>query len=684
MSDYISYSERFPECRDFTQEEWSFVNTYSYDDKNEFSDLKIFKMQNSHRFYYMWDELGIPPDPSSFCTAFNKNRERTRLIQRHLCSKQCFWNPQDCFLSDCHSGNLEDIMHKDFHENFNPEFRKEFNRNFTDKIDWEPTGGSGHYPSIGVKKLIEEFGITTKLVYDDDNYAINFNNLSKDLRNSIPERPKYVIEVKRCQDIIEGLLNINRKKIDDNKNMMKKVYDESYKGNGQMRKPILSLMMWGPLTNHNLKKMDKECKYDTLTHRQTHVCSNFSEKHYWMFTHSENIECKKGMFKKLEGPVMSPELKFIYPCNRTGCNHECLCKLCVNTHKCQKDKHKKHLEVTQPECPVERDTQCQEHKIDHPKNFQDQEDISVQKNIFYHNLELEKEPRKHSTENLTFAGVKKSCTVCCSTLTDHFRHHKVVHLNCKYCAYQLRTSFDKKFWDKVCNVCGKVFSCVESLEYWHKRDHTSDWKCHECDINFTRKWVLKRHLMEIHNIEYESDGEDEFSSDEDEYEDESSFDEKKYEDEALSSDEGTENEDTDTKVEEYKDKIGKFRCKFCNKEFSVQRYLDAHVEVKHTKSQSFECDTCEKKFTQKKHLKRHRELVHGLQRPNVLDLQSSPKDIICHICGSKFTRADNLTRHMKRAHIKTEKEFTCNNCGRKFARKWTLSRHVKQCCSNRK
>ena len=55
----------------------------------------------------------------------------------------------------------------------------------------------------------------------------------------------------------------------------------------------------------------------------------------------------------------------------------------------------------------------------------------------------------------------------------------------------------------------------------------------------------------------------------------------------LSSDEGTENEDTDTKVEEYKDKIGKFRCKFCNKEFSVQRYLDAHVEVKHTKSQSF-------------------------------------------------------------------------------------------------
>ena len=78
-----------------------------------------------------------------------------------------------------------------------------------------------------MNKLIEEFGITTKLVYDENNYSINFNNLSKDLRNSIPERPQYVIEVKRCHDIIEGLLNINRKKISDNKNMMNKVYNES-------------------------------------------------------------------------------------------------------------------------------------------------------------------------------------------------------------------------------------------------------------------------------------------------------------------------------------------------------------------------------------------------------------------------------------------------------------------------
>ena len=90
MSDYVSFSERPRECDNFTSEEWSFVHTFTYDDKEEFNDLRIIMMQNNHRLYYMWDDLGIPPDTSSFCTAFNRNRDRTRLIQRHLCNNQCF------------------------------------------------------------------------------------------------------------------------------------------------------------------------------------------------------------------------------------------------------------------------------------------------------------------------------------------------------------------------------------------------------------------------------------------------------------------------------------------------------------------------------------------------------------------------------------------------------------------
>ena len=36
--------------------------------------------------------------------------------------------------------------------------------------------------------------------------------------------------------------------------------------------------------------------------------------------------------------------------------------------------------------------------------------------------------------------------------------------------------------------------------YWHKRMHTSNWNCDDCDIKFIRKWTLRRHLMEVHGL----------------------------------------------------------------------------------------------------------------------------------------------------------------------------------------
>ena len=97
-------------------------------------------------------------------------------------------------MEDSQSGNLSDLLHKDFHEQFNPAFSEEFNRTFTDKIDWTPTGGLGHYPSIGLNKLIEEIGIPTNLRYDSDDNAVNLKTLTKELRNGIPDRPLYIME----------------------------------------------------------------------------------------------------------------------------------------------------------------------------------------------------------------------------------------------------------------------------------------------------------------------------------------------------------------------------------------------------------------------------------------------------------------------------------------------------------
>ena len=53
------------------------------------------------------------------------------------------------------------------------------------------------------------------------------------------------------------------------------------------------------------------------------------------------------------------------------------------------------------------------------------------------------------------------------------------------------------------------------------------------------------------------------------------------------------------------------KCNYCEKLFSVQRYLDAHIQSKHSERKAFNCDECNHSFTLKKNLKRHEEIIHG-------------------------------------------------------------------------
>ena len=666
------YSDRHSKYRNFSVEEWNLKNSFSYDDHFGFSDLKIFDMQNNHRFYSQLKDFGLPWDSSSFCTAFSENSRRNRLIQRHLCQNLCFWDPQQCFLENSHSGNLADLMHKDFHDGFSPSFQKQFERNYSSKIDWSPTGGPGlYYPTIGLKKLIEELGITTKLTYDGDKYAVNFDNLKREFRDSIPVRPLYVMEEKKCQDVIEAAININREKIEKGRIEKEKLFDESYRGNGGIQKPILSIMMWGPYADSGLQKTDQECKLENVK-SGSHVCTNFSEKHYWMHSHNAKVPCKMGPIENLEGPAMTSDLKVIYPCNRAGCNEDCLCDLCVSSLKCPRNDHKEHLKQLNSECSVAKEFQCQDHDIDHPENFNEKEDILVEKNIFYHNLKLVDQPREHSTGQIKFAGIKKICKVCCLNVKNHFKHHKVIHLQCKYCLYQLKTAFDKNFWDKVCSTCGKIVSSIKKLKYWHKKIHSTHWSCDECDVNFNRKWTLRRHLVEIHAMtlhEIDHDSEEEYSED-----DLNSTD--------TESDDHTDFESSDTEVDRSKVakcSTNKLQCEYCGKEFSVKRYLDAHVKVTHTEKQSFKCDECDKSFTQPKHLKRHSDTVHGHCKSDHVNLTGEKKTNTCDICGTNFTRIDNLNEHIKRAHSLQSEKFTCSLCGKKFDRKWNMKCHEKKC-----
>jgi hypothetical protein len=94
------------------------------------------------------------------------------------------------------------------------------------------------------------------------------------------------MEEKNVHDVIQGLLNVNSQKIERSKSEIQNVYDESYKANGELRKPILSLMMWGPLGEYGMKKTEQKCK---LKNCSSSHCANFTEKHYWMYSHSDEI-----------------------------------------------------------------------------------------------------------------------------------------------------------------------------------------------------------------------------------------------------------------------------------------------------------------------------------------------------------------------------------------------------------
>ena len=128
-----------------------------------------------------------------------------------------------------------------------------------------------------------------------------------------------------------------------------------------------------------------------------------------MFTHDEKVCCNGRRLEALHGPVMTEELTLVYPCNRGMCAIDCTCELCENTRTnvCPLKEHKKHISKFDIKCPVQIASQCQDHWVSHPANFNMEEDIFVEKNVFFHNNQLIEQPRNYALDILRFAGIKK-------------------------------------------------------------------------------------------------------------------------------------------------------------------------------------------------------------------------------------------------------------------------------------
>ena len=476
--------------------------TYTFDDFKGFNDEKILSLQNRSQFFGLFELLKFPCLPffNSIFQAFNCQEQRfkaERFLQRRICPEFCNYDPSKCFLEDCHSGKLVDLMQKDFHHLYNPDFKHQFPKvNKIPKLVYE-----NHLYPPNVSKFVEKLGISSVLVYNNET-AVNNGNLAAEVRKR--ESPLFTFEEKKVHDIIEALIDVTADKQNDNKALMEKKFNQSLSSDGDICKPLLSLMMWGPQTNVQIPSSVKVCKltFDP-DQEKLHVCNYFLAEHYWTFNHGEQNICTGGQGEEMKGPAMSKQLSVVYPCSRGKCAVDCICELCEKTRNkmCQLENHKTHLKKFTTNCLVQKSSQCQEHWVSHPKKFNQEEDILVEKNIYFHNNQIVDNPRSYAVEIIRLSGIKKTCQFCRKNVENHFKHHMVYHLQCKICLYQIDTLTDIDFWAKVCEVCGKVMSKYSPKQInWHMKLHDprNKFECPVCELVLKRKYTLERHIKNVH------------------------------------------------------------------------------------------------------------------------------------------------------------------------------------------
>jgi hypothetical protein len=483
------------------------------------------------------------------------------------------------------------------------------------------------------------------LNYSEEGSAVNFNHLTKQFRDA--ERPFYILEEKKLNDIIEGLVEVTNHTIEKQKEDMSQVYKKSLNSTGNLSRPVLSLMMWGPQCKNSHNTSNGLCILEVdswnrhFLNEHMHVCAEFEDFHHWRYSHDQKYPCAN--VSTLSGPAIQHDLTMVYPCNIGMCCLPCQCRLCANIKKnmCSLENHKMHMKNFDISCVVQQDAQCQEHWVTHPDNFNVEEDILVEKNIFFHNGELVEQPRNHTLDIIKFSGIKKKCKRCRENVYDHFRNHHDIHACCKFCSFQLATLKDSKFWEKVCNTCGKVLECPKSLK-WHKKIHINSnfLKCHLCNAVLHRKFTYWRHMEEKHQ-------------------------------------EKEEDENIETKIVNnfVRQEEPHHECEICGQFFPLKRYLLMHIHRVHEQTKKFECTDCAKSYKFKRNLKHHMLVVHKKTDSHLL---GGEQKYVCPDCGKEFTRKDSLKAHIRYFHSEQKKMFSCDFCDAKFLKKSNLNRHIKQ------
>ncbi|GFQ69739.1 uncharacterized protein TNCT_162101, partial [Trichonephila clavata] len=128
-----------------------------------------------------------------------------------------------------------------------------------------------------------------------------------------------------------------------------------------------------------------------------------------------------------------------------------------------------------------------------------------------------------------------------------------------------------------------------------------------------------------------------------------------------------------------------FKCKDCEKVYSLQQSLNRHIKTFHSVS-SYICAVCKLTFNRTDNLRRHQSTVH--RRPLVQTTSSTSERssrIRVHPYSEKenapstshATNDEENTRPIKLSNSTTKKVFNCFECGKVFYQRNSLNQHVK-------
>lgn len=255
------------------------------------------------------------------------------------------------------------------------------------------------------------------------------------------------------------------------------------------------------------------------------------------------------------------------------------------------------LDIEENECEIKTEV-----NLEIPTDKNKVKDFKLVKKPFI--KECRKCRRKFQNNNLYKAHAKKHFNLNVASSKGFFENQDSLKKHYKAGTRQWR-----------CFECNKEFTKKNDLQR-HLRIHSGfrPYMCSICDLKFTQKSTLNRHISAIHILDE-------------------------------------------------KDKYN-FECYICEKKFNRKDHLESHIvncHIKKINEHSLEnperkiCSTCGKSFSLFSYIKHHKA-IHLVKEGKELRIKKSRSKVpssssnLCSVCGKSFEKRATYLQHMRRSH----------------------------------